>query len=62
MSYRNDIKGNTSKIVIQHDMGFKYSYLIKEISRYLLEVAFEAKASYDVTDDTLVIKVEYSSS
>jgi hypothetical protein len=62
MPYRNDIKGSTSKIVIQHDMGFNYSYLIKEISRYLLEVAFEANASYDITDDTLVIKIENSSS
>ena len=58
MPYRNEIKGNTSVIVIQHGMGFKYSHLIKEISRYLLEVAFEAKSSYYVTDDTIALKLQ----
>lgn len=38
-------------------MGIKYSYLIKEISRYLLEVAFEAKMAYEMTDDSIVIKL-----
>lgn len=36
MSYRSEISGDSCRIVIQHDMGLKYSYLIKEISRYLL--------------------------
>ena len=58
MPYRNEMKGNTSVIVIQHDMGWKYSYLIKEVFRYLLEVAFDAKASYDIAEDTLVIRLE----
>ena len=44
--------------IIQHEMGPKYSYLIREICRYLLEVAFEAKASYNITDDTLVIEAD----
>ena len=48
----------SSKIIIQHEMGSKYSYLIREICRYLLEVAFEAKASYNITDDTLVIEAD----
>jgi hypothetical protein len=39
-------------------MGRKYSYLIKEISRYLLEVAFETKSSYEITDNAVIIKVE----
>ena len=58
MPYRYETNGDSSKIIIQHEMGPKYSYLIKEICRYLLEVAFEAKASYNITDDTLVIEAD----
>jgi hypothetical protein len=58
MPYRYETNGDSSKIIIQHEMGLKYSYLIREICRYLLEVAFEAKASYNVTDDTLVIEAD----
>ena len=42
-------------------MGVKYSCLIKEISRYLLEVAFEAKSSCDVTDNAVIITLEQQS-
>ena len=58
MPYRYETNGDSSKIIIQHEMGPKYSYLMREICRYLLEVAFEAKASYNVTDDTLVIEAD----
>jgi hypothetical protein len=58
MSHRIEADGNIYKIIIEHDMGQKYSYLIKEISRYLLEVAFEKKSSCDVTENAVIIKVE----
>ena len=58
MPYRYETDGDSSQIVIQHDMGLKYSFLVRDISRYLLEVAFEARASYNITDDTLVIKMD----
>ena len=57
MPYRCEINENGCKIIIEHDMGFKYSYLIKEISRYILEVAFESKTSCDITDNAVVIKL-----
>ena len=59
MSYRIETGVNSSRIIIQHEMGRNYSYLIREISRYLLEVAFEAKASYKMTDDTLIIEADF---
>jgi hypothetical protein len=59
MPYRYETSGNCSKIIIQHEMGLKYSYLIREICKYLLEVAFEAKASYKIFDDTLVIEADF---
>ena len=48
---------DVAKIIIEHDMGQKYSYLIKEISRYLLEVALQTKSSCDVTDNAVIIKI-----
>jgi hypothetical protein len=59
MPYRYETSGTCSKIIIQHEMGLKYSYLIREICKYLLEVAFEAKASYKIFDDTLVIEADF---
>lgn len=58
MPYRCEINGNGCEVIIEHDMGIKYSYLIKEISRYLLEVAFEAKSSCEVTENMVIIKLE----
>ena len=58
MSHRIEVDGNIYKIIVEHDMGQKYSYLIKEISRYLLEVAFEKKSSCDITENAVIIKVE----
>ena len=57
MPYRFEINGDGCKIIIEHDMGQKYSYLIKEISRYLLEVALQTKSSCDVTDNAVIIKI-----
>ena len=45
------------RIIIEHDMGFKYSYFIKQIARYVLEVALQAKMSCDTTDNTVVLKL-----
>jgi hypothetical protein len=57
MSHRIEVAGDVYKIIIEHDMGRKYSYLIKEISRYLLEVAFETKSSCDVTENAVIVKI-----
>lgn len=45
------------RIIIEHDMGFKYSYFIRQIARYVLEVALDAKMSCDTTDNTVVLKL-----
>jgi hypothetical protein len=58
MPYRYEINGDCYKIIIEHDMGFKYSYLIKEISRHILEAAFEAKTSCDITENTVAIRLK----
>ena len=60
MPYRCEINRDSSKIIIQHDMGWKYSYLIKEISKYLFQVAFEAKSSCNITENSVIITLEQS--
>jgi hypothetical protein len=55
MPYRFEFNENSCRIVIEHDMGLKYSYLIREISRYLLEVAFESNSSCSITENLLYI-------
>ena len=58
MPHRIQPPRSTCTIIIEHEMGFKFSYLIKEITRYLLEVAFEAQFTCDITDNTVVIKID----
>lgn len=58
MPYRFEATGKNIKIIIEHDMGTKYSQFIKEISRYLLEVAFETKSSCDITANAVIIEIE----
>lgn len=53
--YRAEEIDNTQKIIIEHNMGSKYSYLFKEIYRLLLEDSFETKAKFDTTDNTIVL-------
>ncbi|MPZ06408.1 MAG: hypothetical protein GEU26_08330 [Nitrososphaeraceae archaeon] len=53
--YRAEEIENTQKIIIEHNMGSKYSYLFKEIYRLLLENSFETKAKFDITDNTIVL-------
>jgi hypothetical protein len=40
-------------------MGFKYSYLLKEISRYIFEVAFETNSIFDIYDSTFLLTLEF---
>ena len=58
MPHRIQISKDTCTIIIEHEMGYKYSYLIKEISRYILQVIIEAQTSSDITDNTVVIKIK----
>ena len=53
--YRAEEIENTQKIIIEHNMGSKYSYLFKEIYRRLLENVFEIKVQFDITDNTIVL-------
>ena len=56
--YRAEEIENTQKIIIEHNMGSKYSYLFKEIYRRLLENVFETKVQFDITDNTIVLTLD----
>lgn len=56
--YRTEENETTRKIIIEHNMGSKYSYLFKEIYRRLLENAFETKTQFDITDNTIVLTLD----
>jgi hypothetical protein len=43
------------KIVIRHDMGYKYSYLIKEVFRIVIH-RFNKPFHYKITENTILIK------
>lgn len=53
--YRTEENETNQKIIIEHNMGSKYSYLFKEIYRRLLENAFGTKTQFDITDNTIVL-------
>jgi hypothetical protein len=53
--YRTEENETAQKIIIEHNMGPKYSYLFKEIYRRLLENAFDTKTQFDITDNTIVL-------
>jgi len=57
MSHRVEVSGDIYIIIIEHDMGHNYSFLIKEISRNLLEVAFQTKSSCEVTENAVILKI-----
>jgi hypothetical protein len=56
--YRTEESETTKKIIIEHNMGSKYSYLFKEIYRRLLENSFETKTQFDTTDNTIVLTLD----
>jgi hypothetical protein len=58
MPHRIEVTTDSYKIIIEHDMGPKYSYLIKQIARNLLDVAFDTKSSCDVTENAVVIEIK----
>jgi hypothetical protein len=55
--YRYEQTEHGYKIIIRHGMGYKYSYLIKEVCRHIIEERFDKPMRYDITDNTLLLKI-----
>jgi hypothetical protein len=54
---RCDQNEHEYKILVKPDMGYKYSYLIKEVYRYIIEDRFLRKLEYYITDSILVLRI-----
>lgn len=52
--YKHEVENDVHNFIIQHDMGRKYSFLLKEIYRYIVEEMFERKTYFTITDNTVV--------
>ena len=58
--YRHEVNDDVHNFIIQHDMGKKYSFLIKELYRYIMEEMFERKMDFIITDNTVVFRFKES--
>lgn len=54
--YKHEVNHDAHNFIIQHDMGRKYSFMIKELYRYIMEEMFERKIDFIITDNTLVFR------
>jgi Lhr-like helicase len=46
--------------ILQHDMGRNFSFLVKELYRYILEDMFKIKSGFTITDNTLIFSFRES--
>ena len=44
------------KIIIKHDLGYKYSYFMKEVYRYIIQGMFKKSFHCKVTENIILIK------
>lgn len=49
--------GTITRLIIQHDMGKNYAFLLKEICRFALEEMLNEKTEFEMTDNSLVLNV-----
>jgi hypothetical protein len=54
--YPFNIAGDIHNFIIQHDMEKKFSLLIKELYRYIIEEMFDGKLDYMITDSSVVLR------
>jgi hypothetical protein len=51
--YKHEINNDVHNFILQHDMGRNFSFLVKELYRYILEDMFEIKSDFTITDNTV---------
>ncbi len=49
--------GTINRLIIQHDLGKNYAFLLKEIYRFALEDLLNEKTEFELTDNTLVLNM-----
>jgi hypothetical protein len=58
--YKHEINSDVHNFILQHDMGRNFSFLVKELYRYILEDMFEIKPDFTITDNTLMFRFRES--
>jgi len=58
--YKHEINNDVHNFIIQHDMGRNFSFLIRELYRYILERMFERKSDFTITDSTVMFQFRES--
>jgi hypothetical protein len=58
--YKHEINNDVHNFILQHDMGRNFSFLVKELYRYILEDMFKIKADFMITDNTLMFRFKES--
>jgi hypothetical protein len=54
--YKHEVSNDVHNFIIQHDMGRNFSFLIKELYRYILEEMFERKSDFTITDKSVMFR------
>lgn len=54
--YKYEVNNDVHNFIIQHDMGRNFSFLVKELYRYVLEEMFERKSDFTITDSTVMFR------
>ncbi|HET7148711.1 MAG TPA: hypothetical protein VFI73_09470 [Candidatus Nitrosopolaris sp.] len=52
--------GRINRLMIQHDLGRNYGFLLKEMYRFALEDLLHKKTEFEMTDNTLVVTAQDS--
>jgi hypothetical protein len=52
--YKYEINNDVHNFILQHDMGRNFSFLIKELYRYILEDMLKIKSDFTITDNTVM--------
>lgn len=58
--YKRETNNGLHNFIIQHDMGRNFSFLIKELYRYILEEMFDRKSDFTITDNTVIFSYRES--
>jgi len=58
--YKHETNNDMHNFIIQHDMGRNFSFLIKELYRYIHEDMFERKSDFTLTDNTVMFRFKES--
>jgi hypothetical protein len=60
-TYKHEVNDDVHNFIIHHNMGRKYSFLIKEFYRYMMEEMLKTKSDFTITDNTVVFRFSSSS-